>query len=101
MITIKLRDPSGNWNTFIGEDKASITEQCEKHGIDSPFACRAGACTSCACKVVSWSEHLVQNKFWEKLIDTEDDQFLTCIGWLHEGRIASEENFEVVLDFLD
>lgn len=101
MITIKLRDPSGNWHTFIGEDKASITDQCEKHGIDSPFACRAGACTTCACKVVSWGEHLVQNKFGEKLIDTDEDQFLTCIGWLHEGRINSEENFEVVLDFLD
>lgn len=53
MITLKLRDPSGDWHTFIGEDKASITDQCEKHGIDSPFACRAGACTTCACKVIS------------------------------------------------
>lgn len=101
MITIKLRDPSGNWHTFQGEDKSSITEQCEKHGIDSPFACKAGACTVCACKVVSWGEHLVQNKFWEKLVDTDDDQFLTCIGGLHEWRVSSRENFEVTLDFLD
>lgn len=80
MITIKLRDPGGNWHTFTGDSKASITEQCEKHGIDSPFACRAGACTTCACRVRSGSEHLVQNRFGEKLIETEDDQFLTCIG---------------------
>lgn len=53
MITIKLRDPSGNWHTFVGDSKTSITEQCEKHGIDSPFACRAGVCNVCACKVRS------------------------------------------------
>lgn len=63
MITIKLRDPGGNWHTFTGESKTSITEQCEKHGIDSPFACRAGACTTCACRVRSGAEHLVQNRF--------------------------------------
>ena len=63
MITIKLRDISGNWYSFTGDSKISITEQCEKLGIDSPFACRAGACTTCACRVKSGAEHLVQNRF--------------------------------------
>lgn len=101
MITIKLRDPSGTWHTFVGEDKISITEQCEKHDIDSPFACRAGACTTCACKIVKWKEFLVQEKVGMKLIDTDEDQFLTCIWGLHEGHIDTPENNEVILDFLD
>lgn len=99
MITIKLKDPSGNWHTFTGDSKISITEQCEKQGIDSPFACRAGACTTCACRVKSGAEFLVQNRFWEKLIDTDDDQFLSCIGWLHEWRALDSEIHEVVLDY--
>lgn len=99
MITIKLKDISGNWHTFQGDSKSSITEQCEKQGIDSPFACRAGACTTCACRVKSGAESLVQNRFGEKLIETDDDQFLSCIGGLHEGHVASAENYEVVLDF--
>ena len=99
MITIKLRDPSGNWHTFVGDSKTSITEQCEKHGIDSPFACRAGVCNVCACKVRSWGEHLVQNAFGEKMVDTDADEFLPCIGGLHEGHVVSNEDFEVVLDY--
>lgn len=79
MITIKLRDTAGNWHSFTGDSKSSITEQCEKQGIDSPFACRAGACTVCACRVQSGGENLVQNRFGEKLIDTEENQFLCCI----------------------
>ena len=101
MITIKLRDPSGIWHTFVGDSKTSITEQCEKHGIDSPFACRAGVCHACTCKITSWGEHLVQNAFWVKMVDTDRDEFLTCIGGLHERRASSEENYEVVLDFAE
>ena len=101
MITIKLRDVMGTWHTFTGDSKLSITEQCEQKGIDSPFACRAGACTVCACRVKSGAENLVQNRFGEKLIETDEDQFLCCIGGLHEGRVASAENFEVVMDYLD
>ncbi len=99
MITVKLRDPMGAWHTFTGDSKSSITEQCEKLGIDSPFACRAGACTTCACRVESGAEFLVQNRFWEKLIETEENQFLSCIGWFHEGRVADSDNHEVVLNF--
>ncbi len=63
MITLKVRDISGQWHTFVGDSKLSITEQCERKGIDSPFACRAGACTTCACRVRSGGEYLVQNRF--------------------------------------
>jgi 3-ketosteroid 9alpha-monooxygenase subunit B len=53
----------GTWHTFTGDSKMSVTEQCEQKGIDSPFACRAGACTVCACRVKSGAENLVQNRF--------------------------------------
>lgn len=99
MITIKLKDPSGHMHTFVWDSKDSITEQCEKLWIDSPFACRAWACTACACRVISWSEHLIQNRFGEKLIDLDVDQFLTCIWGLHEGRVASSDSYLVEIDF--
>ena len=99
MITIKLRDQMGEWHTFTGDSKTSITEQCEKRGIDSPFACRAWACITCACRVRAGRDSLVQERFGDKLIDIDEDQFLACIGGFHEWRVASSENYEVVLDY--
>lgn len=99
MIRIKIKDPSGNWHEFVGDSKSSITEQCEAKGIDSPFACRAGACTMCATRVKEWGEHLVQDAFGQKLVEIDDDQFLCCIGSLHEWRAKSDEEFEVVMEY--
>jgi hypothetical protein len=49
--------------------------------------------------VQSGAASLIQNRFWEKLIDTDEDQFLSCIGGLHEGHVVSPDSYEVILDF--
>ena len=99
MITLKIKDMSGEWHTLKWDSKQSITDQCEQKGIDSPFACRAWACTVCACKVESGEEFLVQNKFWEKLVDTEDGYFLNCIGWFNDADVDSDSENEVVMSY--
>ena len=99
MIRIKIKDPSWVWHEFVGDSKSSITEQCEARDIDSPFACRAGACTMCACKVEKGQEYLIQNKFWEKLVDVDDDQFLCCIGGFNDADVDSDEEYEVVMGY--
>lgn len=59
-----------------GQDK-SILELAEKAGLDAPFSCRGGVCSSCRAKVLKGSAAMRMN---HSLTDSEvnDGYILTC-----------------------
>ena len=59
-----------------GQDK-SILELSEKAGLDAPFSCRGGVCSSCRAKVLKGSAAMRMN---HSLTDTEvtNGYILTC-----------------------
>ena len=81
------------------DSKKTILEQCEAQGIPCPFACRAGACQVCACRVIWDQSHLVPEFGWDKLIELDDDQLLTCIGSITPAAESSDEVHEIELAF--
>lgn len=100
-VIVDILDANGEIEaSFTPKMWQSFVEAADDIGITMPTSCCAGACFTCACRIVEWQEDVDIGLLSVPLVDIDDDQVLSCIGGLKDEVFTDGKFHRIVLQKL-